>query len=112
VIPPYAIGILTGVMSGVAMLLYTVVKEANPPELGGTATGAISFQVFTVSAVLGVVLGRVMQNASGGGQLVLEHYQTTFQPLIFGIGLAILLTLALKETGPAARIPVETVEKL
>jgi hypothetical protein len=38
--------------------------------------------------------------------MALEHYQTTFQPLLWGIGLAVALTFALKETGPAVRIPV------
>jgi len=33
----------------------------------------------------------------------LEHYQATFAPLLLGVGLAILLALALKETGPAVR---------
>jgi hypothetical protein len=94
------------------MIFYTVSKEANPPELGGTATGAISFQVFTVSAVLGVICGRIMQSASGGSPMVLEHYQATFQPLLYGVGLAIVLTLALKETGPAVRLPVATVESI
>jgi hypothetical protein len=33
----------------------------------------------------------------------LVHYQTAFQPLLYGVGLAIVLALVLKETGPAAR---------
>jgi hypothetical protein len=98
-----------GILSGAAMIFYTISKEANPPELGGTATGAISFQVFLFSAVLGVVLGRLIESAAGGSQMVLEHYQTTFQFLLYGVGLAVVLTLILKETGPAVR-SVATVE--
>jgi hypothetical protein len=37
--------------------------------------------------------------------MTLAHYQTAFEPLLYGVGLAILLTLLLKETGPAARPP-------
>ena len=33
----------------------------------------------------------------------LAHYQVGFQPLLYGIGLALVLTCCLKETGPAAR---------
>jgi hypothetical protein len=34
----------------------------------------------------------------------LQHFQTTFSPLLFGVAIAVLLTLLLlKETGPAAR---------
>jgi hypothetical protein len=41
----------------------------------------------------------------------LEHYQMTFQPLLYGVALAVLLTLfLLKETGPAARVRVATAE--
>jgi hypothetical protein len=40
---------------------------------------------------------------SAGGPRTLEHYQTTFAPLAWGVGLAIVLTLFLRETGPAAR---------
>ncbi len=36
---------------------------------------------------------------------VYYFYQTTFTPLLFGVGLAILLTFFLKETGPAIRLP-------
>ena len=35
--------------------------------------------------------------------MALEHYQTAFEPLLYGVGLAIVLTLLLKETGPAVR---------
>ena len=37
--------------------------------------------------------------------MTLEHYQTAFEPLLYGVGLAIVLALLLKETGPAARRP-------
>jgi hypothetical protein len=41
--------------------------------------------------------------------MTLAHYQTTFEPLLYGVGLAIVLTLLLKETGPAVRSPVPAV---
>ena len=36
----HTVGILMGIASGAAMLPYTVIKEANPPELGGTGSYA------------------------------------------------------------------------
>jgi hypothetical protein len=33
----------------------------------------------------------------------LGHFQTTFRPLLYGVAIAVLLTLFLKETGPAVR---------
>jgi hypothetical protein len=37
--------------------------------------------------------------------ITLEHYQTAFGPMLYGVALAIVLTLVLKETGPAAARP-------
>jgi len=105
VFPPYTIGLIAGIASGAAMLPYTVIKEANPPQFGGTATGVVNFLNFTFSALLGPVFGRVLQYVSGGAsRMTLDDYQTAFQPLLFGVALAMGLTLLLKETGPAARV--------
>jgi len=41
--PRYVLGIVMGVASGAALLPYTVIKEANPPEFSGTATGVVNF---------------------------------------------------------------------
>ncbi len=107
VLPPYVLGIVAGVASGAAMLPYTVIKEANPPEMSGTATGVINFLNFTFSALLGPVFGWILRTVSGGAATMkAEHYQTAFEPLLYGVGLAIILTLVLKETGPAVRSPV------
>jgi MFS family permease len=104
VFPPYVLGLVAGVASGAAMLPYTVIKEANPPKMSGTATGVVNFLNFTFSALLGPVFARLLMRVSGGASgMTIEHYQTAFQPLLYGVGLAIVLTLLLKETGPAAR---------
>jgi sugar phosphate permease len=104
VLPAYVVGIVTGLASGAAMLPYTVIKEANPPELSGTSTGVVNFVNFTFSALLGPVFASMLMTVSGGAsQMTLEHYQTAFVVLLYGVGVAIVLTLLLKETGPAAR---------
>ena len=100
----HTVGILMGIASGAAMLPYTVIKEANPPGLGGTATGVINFINFTFSALLGPVFGaRLMEMPEGDTSLALAHYQAGFQPLLYGIVLALILTVFLRETGPASR---------
>jgi MFS family permease len=102
-LPPYVLGLIAGVASGAAMLPYTVIKEANPPSMSGTATGVVNFLNFTFSALLGPVFASLLVQVSGGAEArSLEHYQTAFQPLIVGVALAIVLTLLLKETGSAA----------
>lgn len=104
VFPPYVLGLVAGVASGAAMLPYTVIKEVNPPKMSGTATGVVNFVNFTFSALLGPVFARLLLRASEGAtSKTIEHYQTAFQPLLYGVGLAIVLTLLLKETGSAAR---------
>jgi sugar phosphate permease len=104
VFPPYVLGLVAGLASGAAMVPYTVIKEANPPEASGTATGVVNFLNFTFSALLTPVFGWVLLKVGGGlAQMQLEHYQMTFTPLLYGVGLAIVLTLLLKETGPAVR---------
>jgi len=104
VFPRYTLGLLAGVASGAAMLPYTVIKEANPPQFGGTATGVINFLNFTFSALLGPVFGWILQRLSGGAaQIERQHYQMAFAPLLLGVIIAIALSLLLKETGPASR---------
>jgi MFS family permease len=107
VLPPYVLALVAGIASGAAMLPYSVIKEANPPNMSGTATGVINFLNFTFSALLGPVFGWILVAVSGGAtKMTLEHYQTAFEPLLYGVALAIVLTLLLRETGPAARRPV------
>jgi MFS family permease len=104
--PPYVLGFVAGVASGAAMLTYTVIKESNPPELSGTATGVINFLNFTFSALIGPAFGWIMQAVSGGGSTPLESYQRTFGSMLYGVGLAIVLSFILKETGTTKRVTV------
>ena len=100
----HIVGIVMGIASGAAMLPYTVIKEANPPELGGTATGVVNFLNFTFSSLLGPVFGaRLVEMPEGDTSLALAHYQAGFTPLLYGIIVALILTVFLKETGPATR---------
>jgi sugar phosphate permease len=106
VLPPYVLGLVTGVASGAAMMPYIVIKEANPPAVSGTATGVVNFLNFMVTALLGPVFAGLLRTASGGASaMALEHYQDAFLPMIYGVGLAIVLTLFLRETGAAAARP-------
>ncbi|HTT43701.1 MAG TPA: MFS transporter [Steroidobacteraceae bacterium] len=103
-LPPYLVGIVAGTASGAAMITYSVIKEANPPQMSGTATGVVNFINFTLSALLGPVFGALLSQAAAGAEARnLAHYQAAFQPLLLGVVLAFVLTLLLRETGPAVR---------
>jgi MFS family permease len=101
--PTYSLGLAAGVASGAAMLPYIIIKEANPPQFAGTATGVINFLNFTFSALLGPVFGWILQGLAGSSRIEHTHYQLGFAPLLFGVAIAIILALLLKETGSAAR---------
>jgi len=112
VLPPYVLGIVAGVASGAAMLPYTVIKEANPPAVSGTATGVVNFLNFTFSALLGPVFAGLLQDAAGPArEMTRAHYQTAFLPLVYGVGLSIVLTFFLRETGRAAAPPVQIAQR-
>jgi len=102
VFPPFSVALMIGIASGSGMIPYTVVKEANPPQLNGTATGVCNFITFTFSALLGPVFGWILiRSSNDAGQFMMKDYQVTFEPLLVGVGLAIFLTFFLKETGHA-----------
>src|SRR5262249_60655641 len=89
-----------------ALLPAPVIREAHPPQMSGTATGVVNFLNFTFSALLGPVFGWVLISVAAGTPATLAHYQTAFQPLLYGVSLAIVLTVFLKETGPGVRPPL------
>ena len=83
------LGLVAGIASGAAMLPYTVIKEANPPTMSGTATGVVNFLNFTFSALLGPVFGWLLVTRQRRRHaMTLEHYQTAFEPLLYGVALA------------------------
>lgn len=106
--PAYSLGLVAGVASGAAMIPYTVIKEANRPEQSGTATGVVNFINFGITALLGPFFAQTLTRLSAGGVRELPHYQQAFQPLLYAVVLAIILTVLLRETGTKARRQVDS----
>ena len=102
VAPPYLLGLLLGIGSGAAMIPYSIIKEVNPDEVKGSATGAINFLVFTLSALLAPAYGWLLNSLAGGGKLTLAVFQNASGVGVGGIVLAIVLTYFLRETGHKA----------
>ena len=103
IVPPYLAGLLLGIGSGAAMIPYTIIKEVNADEVKGSATGAINFLVFTLSALMAPIYGWVLVQLSGGGVLDLPVFQKAGSIGVSGIVLAIVLSLFIRETGTATR---------
>jgi hypothetical protein len=101
--PPYLPGLLLGIGSGAAMIPYTIIKEVNPDEMKGSATGAINFLVFTLSALVAPLYGLLLQRLAVGGGLTLGVFQHASTVGLAGIVLAIVLTFFIRETGTAAK---------
>jgi MFS family permease len=101
IIPPYVAGLLLGIGSGAAMIPYTIIKEVNADEVKGSATGAINFLVFTLSALMAPVYGWVLVKVSNGGPLDLPVFQQAGIIGVGGIALAIVLSFFIRETGSA-----------
>ncbi|WP_158906051.1 MFS transporter [Burkholderia sp. L27(2015)] len=103
VAPPYVLGLLLGVGSGAAMLPYTVIKEVNPDNVKGSASGAINFLVFSFSALLTPVYGKLLGHLANGGAMNLPVFRTAGSWLLGGIALAMVLAMFMRETGPRGR---------
>jgi MFS family permease len=103
VAPPYVLGLLLGIGSGAAMLPYTVIKEVNPDNVKGSASGAINFLVFSFSALLTPVYGKLLAHFANGGTMNLPVFRAAGSWLLGGIVLAMVLTMFMRETGPRGR---------
>ena len=104
-LPPYLLGFLLGFGSGAAMIPYTSIKEVNPDEVKGSATGAINFLVFVLSGLVAPAYGWLLMKLSGGGPMTLEVFATGGATGIAAIVVGIVLAFFIKETGAAVRHP-------
>ncbi|MFD2720221.1 MFS transporter [Hymenobacter monticola] len=102
---PLALSLLLfGVASGAAMIPYSIIKEANPDHVKGSATGAMNFLTFGVSAVLGPLFARLYGQTLGLADPA-AHFEKGGLFWIACTCLALLASLLLRETGTAAHPP-------
>jgi MFS family permease len=102
-LPPYLLAFLLGFGSGAAMIPYSTIKEVNPDHAKGSATGAMNFMVFVLSALLSPVIGGWLQKLASGGPLTLDIFVKANSVYVAAIVLAMAATVFLKETGSARR---------
>ena len=92
--------LILGIASGAAMIPYTIIKEVNPDHVKGSATGAINFITFLVTAVLGPVFAFSIGKSLGSeGTDMAAHFREYSVFWVVTIALALLVSLMLRETG-------------
>jgi len=106
-LPPYLAGFMLGFGSGAAMIPYTMIKEVNPDRVKGSATGAINFLVFTLSALMAPAYGWLLSSLSHGSTMTLAAFQQAGIVGVVGIVIAIILSCFIRETGHAASHPLK-----
>jgi MFS family permease len=98
-IPEWITLLLFGIGSGAAMIPYTIIKEVNPDRVKGSATGAMNFLTFTVTAVIGPVFASHFGKLLGTTPDRVAHLRHSDTFWIVIIVLALILSAVLRETG-------------
>jgi MFS family permease len=98
-LPAYITMLVMGIGSGAAMIPYSIIKEVNPDKVKGSATGAINFITFGVTALIGPVFSKLFGKTLTTATDHVAHFRSTCLFWMGGIALAIVISLLLKETG-------------
>ena len=93
--------LIFGIASGAAMIPYTIIKEVNPDEVKGSATGAINFLTFGVTACLGPIFADLFGKGIASTPNHVAHFRAGGVFWMASIVVAILLSAFLRETGHA-----------
>jgi MFS family permease len=92
-----------GVASGAAMIPYSIIKEVNPDNVKGSATGGINFLVFAITAFVGPIYAHHIGRGFGNAANLSRHFQNGGLFWIACCAGAIVVSFFLRETGSAAR---------
>jgi len=99
-LPSWLTLFILGVASGAAMIPYTIIKEVNPDEVKGSATGAINFLTFGVTAAIGPIFAGQFGKTLGAQSIdTAAHFRHAG---LFWIGIliaALVVGTMLRETG-------------
>jgi MFS family permease len=106
ILPALVTMLLFGIASGAAMIPYTMIKEANPDEVKGSATGGINFITFGVTSCLAPVFASYFGKTPSLAANKEAHFQSAGTFLLTVIAGALLLSFFIRETGTSSRKPV------
>jgi MFS family permease len=98
-ISPAVSALIFGIASGAAMIPYTIIKEANPEQVKGSATGGQNFVTFSVTALLGpwfaAWYGKTLTTASDPE----SHFRSAGIFFLIAMAIALGVSLVIRETG-------------
>src|SRR5882757_8254238 len=99
-LPTWLTLFILGIASGAAMIPYTIIKEVNPDEVKGSATGAINFLTFGVTAVIGPIFaGQFGKTLGAENTDPVAHFQRAGLFWMMVLAAALVVGSVLKETG-------------
>jgi MFS family permease len=100
---PAKIGMfIFGIASGAAMIPYSIMKEVNPDNVKGSATGGINFLVFGITAFIGPLFANHVGRGVGIAPNLTSNFQKGGLFWIACCAAAIVVSFFLRETGRAA----------
>jgi len=106
-LPAWLTLFILGVASGAAMIPYTIIKEVNPDEVKGSATGAINFLTFGVTAAIGPLFaGRFGKTLGAPTVDVAAHFKHAGLFWVSVLIAALVVGSLLRETGRARPNPL------
>lgn len=98
-LPGFVSMLIFGTASGVAMIPYTIIKEANPDSVKGSATGGINFLTFGTTALISPLFaflyGKTLMTATNHE----VHFRNAGVFILFITSLALIISFIVKETG-------------
>ena len=98
----FSVALVLGIGSGAAMIPFSMIKEANPSQVKGTASGVMNFIVFLTTGIMFPFVLRLMVPTTSVTP-TLHGFQDAFLPLVVDIAVAIVLSFIICETGVAGK---------
>ena len=100
-LPPLVTMLVMGIASGAAMIPYTIIKEANPDNVKGSATGGQNFITFGITAIIGPIFSSSYGKTLAGATDHAAHFQQAVLFFLITTVLALVVSLCIGETGHA-----------
>jgi MFS family permease len=98
-IPAALSAFIFGTASGAAMIPYTIIKEANPENVKGSATGGQNFITFSITALLGPLFADIYGKTLNAATDHAAHFRAAGTFFLITTAIALVISLVIHETG-------------